>query len=480
MTLLAPADWGAFRVEGILLAGLLLLLIVEIVRPRGSRSPAGWLLIAAAAAALWSGLATAVPDAALWNGAFTVDALARYFKVLFLVCVIIVALSSLTELRDQPWAGEFYLCLGGSALGMMLLAGAGELISLFVSLELVSVSLFVMAGLRRGDVRSQEAGLKYLLIGAISTALFLFGASLVYMVCGSTLLKDIAASLPLHLKDPLLLIGLVLILAAMGFKTAAVPFHMWAPDVYEGGPTPMVAFASVASKATGFVLMIRLLLGPFRAMADDWVPLVSLMAAATLVVGSFLALPQTNIKRMLAYSSIAQAGYLLLGILAGTQRGVSAVLLYLGVYVFTNLGAFLTVVVVTRDTGSEEIADYTGLARRSPLLALSMMISLLSLAGIPPLGGFAGKLFLFASAMEQPGRFLWLVVLAVLLSIVSLYYYLMVIKQMYIGEPKSPAPVPLGAAAGVALLLCTLGVLATGIFPGVILEFASGVARTLL
>ncbi|MEK7475941.1 MAG: NADH-quinone oxidoreductase subunit N [Candidatus Coatesbacteria bacterium] len=470
-------DLSVFRVEAILLAGIGAGFLADLIRPRNWRSPAGWLLLAGAVAALVAAFAWPVPNASLWDGVFVVDGLARYFKILFLSALVIVTLASLRDMRDQSWAGEYYLCLGSSTTGMLLLSGANELVSLFVALELTSLSLYVMAALRRGEPKSQEAGLKYLLVGAFSTALFLFGASFVYAIGGSTALRDLAVAGPLHASEPLFLVGLVFMLAAVGFKVAAVPFHMWAPDVYEGGPTPMVAFASVASKAAGFVIMIRLLLGPFRVLQEDWTLLVSVMAAGTLLVGSFLAIPQTNIKRLLAYSSIAQAGYLLVGFVPGTPRGVSAVLLFLAIYVFTNLGAFISVIVVSRSAGSDEIAAFAGLSRRSPLVALVMMLSLLSLAGIPPLGGFVGKVYLFAAAMEFPSRFLWLVVLAVLLSIVSLYYYLLVIRRMYIEEPTTTAPIEPGFTAGLALLLCVLGILALGLAPRYLLDLAMGVAQ---
>lgn len=459
-------DWSVFRVEGVLLGSLGVMFLVDLVRPAGAKSPAGWILILGSAAALMTLFAWPVADQSLWNGAYSVDALARFFKVIFLVSALLVAMASLKFIEGNAWEGEYYFTLGCSTVGMMLLVGAGELISMFVALELTSISLYLLASLRKGDPLSQEAGLKYLLIGAFSSALFLFGVSLLYAACGTTSLLELKEAMRSHAADPLMLFALVMILAGIGFKMATAPFHMWAPDVYQGGPTPMVAFASVASKAAGFAMLLRIMLGPLASLEADWSFLLAVMAALTLIVGSFVALPQTNIKRLLAYSSIAQAGYLLVGFVAGTERAVSSVLLYLSIYVFTNLGAFLSVIIVTRHTGSEEISDLAGLSRRSPLLALAFMLSLFSLAGIPPLGGFVGKLYLFAAAMEHADRFLWLVVLAVLLSIVSLFYYLQVVRQMYIEQPKGQGPIPVGAAAGTALVICMAGILVTGIIPG--------------
>ena len=242
----------------------------------------------------------------------------------------------------------------------------------------------------------------------------------------------------------------------------------------------MVAFASVASKAAGFVIMLRVFMITLSSMQEDWALLLAIMAALTMAIGSFVAIPQTNIKRLLAYSSIAQAGYLLIGFVVGTERGVSAVLFYLVVYLFTNLGAFLSVIIYSQHTGSNEIADYKGLAQRSPLLALAFLLSLLSLAGIPPLGGFVGKLYLFAAAMEFHGKFLWLVIIGVVLSIVSLYYYLLVIRQMYIEPPKETGRVPVGPAATVALLCCIAGILVTGIWPKGVLDVTNAVAHAFL
>ena len=473
-------DWRVFRDEGILLAALGVMLAVDLVRPRGRPSPSGWILLAGSVLALLAGVLRPVPDASLWDGAYVVDALARYFKALFLLALALATLASFRYMQAKAWRGEFNLMLGVSTVGMMLLVGAGDLVSLFVSLELVSISLYVAASLARDEVTSQEAGLKYLLVGAFSTALFIFGMSFVYAGCGSTSLAAIRAAIGTGPGHPLAVAGVVLMLAGLGFKIAAVPFHMWAPDVYQGGPTPMVAFASVASKAAGFAIMIRLLVGTMAGLSGVWIPLLCVMAVATMTVGSFAAIPQTNIRRLLAYSSIAQAGYVLIGIVAGTPRGVSAVLFYLLVYLFTNLAAFISVLIVSRHAGNDEIASYAGLAQRSPLLALAFMLALLSLAGIPPLGGFVGKLYLFASAMEVSTRLLWLVVVGATLSIVSLFYYLMVIRQMYIEAPREPGAIPVGPAATIALLCCIAGMVVTGIWPNGVLDLTIAVAGPLV
>jgi len=425
---------------------------------------------------LLAGLLAPVPDAALWGGAWAVDPLARYFKALFLLSLGLVVLAGQEFMAGKPSRDEFFLALGASTVGMMLLVGAGDLVALFVALELVSIPLYIAASLSRDSVTSQEAGLKYLIVGAFSSALFLFGLSFVYGACGSTGFTEIRAAVSSPVPQPLVVAGLVLILAGAGFKVAVVPFHMWAPDVYQGGPTPMVAFASVASKAAGFALMIRLLLGVLAGTHEVQIFLLSIIAALTMTVGSLVAIPQTNVRRLLAYSSVTQAGYILIGFAAGTERGATAVLFYLLVYLFTNLGAFISVMIFYRHAGSDDIAAYAGLSRRSPLLALALMLALLSLAGIPPLGGFVGKLYLFAAAMEVSGRLLWLVVVGAALSIVSLFYYLMVIREVYISQPTDQSAIRVGPGATIALLACVAGMVATGIWPGPAIDLARSIA----
>jgi NADH-quinone oxidoreductase subunit N len=489
---LSWAGLGAFRDVGLLLAAVIVLFAIELVRPRpaGGRpvrpgtgpapSYAGWILLAGALVALAVAALWPVPDTVLWGGAFVVDPLSRFYGLFFLMALALVTAASLDFLGDRAWRGEFYFLLGSATAGMMLLAGAGDLLVLYVALELSSISLYVMASLEKGESASQEAGIKYLLTGAFSSAVLLFGMALVYAATGSAVLVDIYRVSVFQQGNPLLVLGMIFILAGLGFKVAVVPFHMWAPDVYQGGPAPMVAFASVASKAAGFAALTRVLAFALASSSGAWAPVLACVTAATLVVGSFAAIPQTNVRRLLGYSSIAQAGYILLGFTAGGERGAAAVLYYLVVYLFTNLGAFLSVMIFSRHAKSDEISAYAGLARRSPLLALAFMLSLLSLAGIPPLGGFTGKMFLFASAMARSGQYLWLVILGAVLSIVSLYYYLEVIRRMYITEPSAGGRIPVHPAAAAALLLCIAGIIATGVWPSVVLDAATVVARTVM
>jgi NADH-quinone oxidoreductase subunit N len=473
-----------FRDEAVLLAGLLAALVAEIMRPRGGASRACWIVLGSAVAGLVAGLAWPVADGTLWGGVFIVDAVSRLFKLVFLAALALACLVAREDMEGKRGEGEYYLFVASSTVGMMLMASAGDLLSLFVSLELAGISLYAASSVYRGDPRSQEAGLKYLLIGAFSSGLFLYGASMLYAVAGTTRLAGLPAEMAGKMSDPMALAGMVLVLAGVAYKVGAVPFHGWAPDVYEGAPPHAAAFASTASKAAGFAVLVRFLAGSLGFLQGNWSILLAVMAVASMGFGSFAAIPQTNVRRLLAYSSIAQAGFILVGFVPGTERSLSSVLFYLVVYLFTNFGAFACAAAVRASTGGDDIANYRGLAKRSPLLALAMALSLLSLAGIPPLGGFAGKLYLFSAAMAAGGKWLWLVITAVLLSIVSLYYYLLVIRRMYMEEPgddeASSGPVRVGRAGAIAIMVCVAGMLLTGILPGGFMAAGLEAARRLL
>jgi NADH-quinone oxidoreductase subunit N len=474
-----------FRDEGILLAAVAAGFIWDVLRPRGSRCRSGWIVLAGAVGALAAALASPVPEGSLWGGVFLVDPLSRFAKAVFLAGLALACLVAHADMEGKRGEGEYHLFLGASTLGMMLLASAGDLLSLFVALELTGISLYAASAVYRGDARSQEAGLKYLLVGAFSSGIFLYGASMLYGVGGTTRLAGLAAEVAGRAADPMALAGMVLVVAGIAYKVGAVPFHAWAPDVYEGAPPHAAAFASTASKAAGFIVLARLLMATMGFMKQDWSLVLAVMAVASMVLGSFAAIPQANVRRVLAYSSIAQAGYILVGFVPGTERGMSSVLFYLPVYLFMNFGAFACAAAVRSRTGSDDLAGWNGLAKRSPLLALAMTLSLLSLAGIPPLGGFAGKVYLFSAAMEGGGRWLWLVVTGVLLSIVSLYYYLLVIRRMYMAEPDEGSvaqagTIRPGVAASLAIMACVAGIIVTGILPSWVLGAAIETARRLL
>ncbi len=408
-----------------------------------------------------------------FGGVFSADALGRYFKTLVLLALGWVILSAWDFSRDwrRP-QGEYLLLLLAAALGMMFLASAQELVLLYVGLELTTFPLVLLVAYQPAQAKSSEGGLKYLILAALGSAILLFGFSLVYVLTGVTRLAEVTARLAVLDSNPVLLFGLLCALAGIGFKVAMVPFHTWAPDAYEGAPTPVTAFLSVAGKTAGFALAFRLLPGFFPAQQVQWSQVLAILAAVTMTLGNFAAIPQTNLKRLLAYSSIAQAGFILMGLAAYSPRGLSALLFYLGAYLFTNLGAFGVVIAVEKATGATEIAAYQGLAQRSPRLALGLLLALLSLAGIPPLAGFAAKFYLFTAAYGQGLQ--WLVVLAVLNSALSLYYYLRVVRVMYILPPETGStPIRLrDRPLTAALLLCLAGILVLGFYPGPFVELA--------
>jgi NADH-quinone oxidoreductase subunit N len=395
------------------------------------------------------------------------DWLGFTFTLLFLFGAAITALFSM-EFRQLGGRGEFYLLLLASTLGMTLMASSTDLIMIFLAIETTSIPLYVLAGFLKDDNKSTEAGIKYLLFGALTSAILIYGFSLLYGFTGKTnlyTLTEIVVEMGLAL--PLAVGVLILVMVGFGFKISAVPFHFWAPDVYEGAPTPVAGFLSTASKAAGFAILMRVLLTAFadQTVIQYWVVIISALAVFSMTLGNGLALAQRNIKRLLAYSSIAHAGYALIGLAALSQIGISAIIFYLLAYVVSNLAAFGVVAAFWRVSGSDEIADYAALSRRSPVLALIMLVAFLSLAGMPPLGGFVGKFLVFAAAVST-GQ-VWLAFIGVLNSIVGLYYYLVVLKVVYLYRSEDEEkPVLLSRPYTLALVILVFGIVLLGTFFG--------------
>jgi NADH-quinone oxidoreductase subunit N len=424
----------------------------------------------------------------LWNGMFVSDSYANFFKIIFLGAAFFAIGSSFgTVERMTHHRGEYFALILFSTSGMMFLVSSLELITLYIGLELTTIPLFVLAAYHKTNRGSSEAGLKYLIIGAASSALLLYGFSIVYGLAGSTFMHQITINLSLHWLafgdvGPGFTVALMLIVAGLAFKLAIVPFHMWAPDVYEGAPTPITAFLSVASKAAGLAAFVRLFCGTFIAFATDimaprdWGTLVAFLAAITMILGNVIAIRQTNIKRMLAYSSIAQAGYIMVGVVAASKLGVASVSFYAFAYLFANMGAFAIVTLFAERTGSEQIADYAGFSKSSPVLAILMTVFMLSLAGIPPLAGFLAKYYVFAAAIQA--GYTWLVILAVLTTVVALYYYANVIRLMYLVPDTNPHHIIPSFPAGLVLLLTAVGVVIFGILPQSMLELAIDAASS--
>lgn len=405
-----------------------------------------------------------------FSGLLVVDDFAIFFQLAFLLAAALVALSAVAFLERYPGAeGEFYGLMLFSTTGMMLMAGTRELVSIYLALELTSISLYLLAGLAKRDRKSSEAALKYLLLGALSSAILLYGMALLYGLSGTTDLAGIAKAVGQG-SSPVLLLAMALVASGFGFKIAAVPFQMWAPDVYEGAPTPVTAFLSVASKAAGFSVVIRVFTVAMGGIQADWVTLFAVLSALTMTLGNVVALTQQNIKRMLAYSSIGHAGYLLLGVAAATVSGVSSVMFYLLAYTVTNVAAFTVVILASTAIPDDRIEGYSGLHRRAPLLAFAMAVSLLSLAGLPPMAGFFAKFYLFAAAYQA--GLVWLVVLGLINSAISLFYYVWVIRQMYLVAPSDEEPVRFPATAFASLVVAVVAVLALGIFSDPFVSFA--------
>jgi NADH-quinone oxidoreductase subunit N len=396
-----------------------------------------------------------------------------FFHWLFLITTLVVALISYRylEVRGEHH-GEYYGILLLAQCGMFFLASGTDLVTILVGLELMAVSFYILVGFLRADKRSNEAALKYLLLGAFSTGFLAYGFSLMYGMAGSTRLGEIASALaardPL---DPVMILAMATTAVGLFFKISAAPFHMWAPDAYEGAPTTVTAFLSVGSKAASFALLTRIFLGPLAASRETWEPLLAVVAVLSMVVGNFAAVTQTNTKRLLAYSSISHAGYILLGLVAGNSTGLRGVLVYLLAYTFMNLGAFLVITVLNRrQIAGEDINDLAGLMRRSPGYALLMLVFLLSLAGIPPTAGFLGKYYIFLSLVET-GHYA-LAVIAALFVAVAIYYYLRMVRAMFIEKLEEPEPLSTSLGIRVALGVTGFLTLFIGIYPDPFLRFA--------
>lgn len=429
-------------------------------------------------------LSTPMISLDVFGGLFTGDLLSLITRTLLLVGTLLVLLFTrayIDEKSEVP--GEFYVILLSALLGGMMLAGAKDLIMVFVALETLSISSYVLVGFLRGQALSAEAGLKYLLYGGMSTAILLFGLSILYGLTGSMDFVAIGAKLPeaaASVHPIVLSIMTIMIVGGLCFKLSAAPFHMWAPDTYEGAPTPVVAFLSVVSKIAAFTLAIRFFTLVFADMAH-WASLIAVLSVVSMVVGNVVALAQRNIKRLLAYSTVAHVGYLLLGLVVMTDAGLSSVLYYLISYLFMNLGAFAVVTHFENETGRTDIAAYAGLVRKRKGLVLILSIMLLSLAGIPITAGFFGKFFLFQAVANAGNQYLWLVVVALLTSTISLYYYLNVMRLMIIAEPSDaveslpgkPADNRSASLVSYATAICLAATLALGILAEPMMRFSS-------
>jgi NADH-quinone oxidoreductase subunit N len=449
----------------ILILGMLLL-IVEPFWKEEQRRTAGWLTAGGLLISMLISLIFGQPGQpiATLGGMVRFDWLGFFFKMLFIFSGAATALLMMDNERLGN-RGEAYLLLLASILGMNLMAVSSDLIMLFLAIETTSIPLYVLAGFILGNDKSTEAGFKYLLFGILTTTIMLYGFSLVFGFAGTTDLYQLADMFRTSDLSLLSAFGvLALILVGIGFKVSIVPFHFWAPDVYEGSPTPIAGFLSTASKAAGFAVLVRLFFVSFPNFAPSWTVALAILAAVTMTLGNLLTLPQTNIKRLLAYSSVAHAGYAMIGVVAFNQLGAASVVFYLAAYIATNLLAFGIVMAYSRITGLEDIRDYAGMSRRNPILALMMLSAFLSLTGMPPFAGFVTKVVVFAAGIQA--GYTWLVVVGILNSVVGAYYYLNVMKFVYLyrmpNEDEENHPVPLTRPYAIALGVLTIGVILIG------------------
>jgi NADH-quinone oxidoreductase subunit N len=475
----SAADFLYILPELVLTGGAMLVLLLSVLVPRRDGLIL-WTALAVVAITLVLVVRFFGLDVTAARGLLAIDGFAAFFKVIVLLSAALTLLMSAPYLRVEGIkVGEYYFLILCASIGMMFMASGVDLITLFIGLETMAVSFYVLVGFLKPNPRSNEAAVKYFLLGGFSLGILLYGMSLIYGATGTTSLPGIAAALSGQDSTMMLVLAVILVGAGMGFKIAAVPFHMWAPDVYEGAPTPVTAFLSVGSKAASFAMLLRIFVVGLPSLGDEWALFFLVLAVVTMTVGNIAALTQSNLKRMLAYSSIAHAGYLLIGVVVRTERGVAAMLVYLGVYLFMQLGAFAVVTAMRRsDSIGDELKDLNGLSKRSPMVAFAMLFFMLSLGGIPPTAGFMGKIWLFGAAIDA--GFIWLAVIAVANSAVSIYYYLRVVVFMWINQEEPVgSPLVIGPAMRVAIGVALLGTVVLGLYPQFLFEHAETAARTL-
>lgn len=478
----APQDFLLIAPQLILTVLGFLIILIGLIFPQLYRETLAAIVLIGLAAAIFVALQNWGASSIVFNGMLTADKFSAGFQCIFIIGAALTVLLSLNELEGQYlYYSEYFAIVVFATVGMMLMAAGNHLLTIFMGLETLSISLYILAGFRRTHELALESSFKYFLLGAFASGFLLYGIALVYGATGSANLQDIAQAIRDGnlLSNHLLTAGLVLMFIGFGFKIALVPFHQWAPDVYQGAPTPVAAFMATGSKAAGFAALLRVVIATGMLADVRWQDALWVLAVLTMTIGNVIALRQENIKRMLAYSSIAHAGYILVGVIAANERGYSSVLFYLLSYTFMNIGAF-GVVSMLSDKSNEtlRISDYRGLAQRRPLVALAMAVFMFSLAGIPPSAGFVGKFYVFGAAVQA--GYIWLVVLGVLNSLVSLYYYLGVVVNMYmhdpVDQPAQPVPLP---TVGLALAIAVFAILDLGIFPARWIEAFQDLAASL-
>ena len=480
-----------FLPEFAITATILLLVVLHVVTKSPKSTASGFLsLLGVGAAILLAGIAPAGAGRSIFEGMVAHDGFAVFFKVLTALATLVVIFMSMDS-RDLVGRSqaEYYIFLLSTLLGMFLLSSATDIVMLYLALELVSIPSYMLAGYLKGQERSTEAAMKYVVYGATASGVMIYGFSILFGLTGSTQVAEIGRALAAGKATLPMLLAAVMVAVGFGYKIAAVPFHMWSPDVYEGAPTPAVAFFSVGPKAAGFAILVRFYYtafassdpgtGLWRLTAGvDWTLLFAALSAVTMTVGNLVAVQQSNVKRLLAYSSIAHAGYMLMGFVLLSPAGIHAILFYLVVYLFMNLGAFYVVVVVSNAVRGEDITDFSGLGSRAPFAAVVLAIFLFALTGIPPFSGFIGKVYLFAEVLNR-GVY-WLAIVAGLNSVVALYYYARIVRAMFLDEPKEASAVAVAAVPRAMLVLLVVPTLILGIYWEPVARIAADSVRMLV
>jgi len=466
--------------EGWLALAAMALLMLGVFRGNSATRLVAWLSVAALAVALVMVLAAPTGPTVTFSGMFIVDDFARFMKVLVLVGSGLAIVMSLGYIRHQNIERfEYPVLIVLATLGMTMMISANDLIALYIGLELQSLALYVLAAFRRDSTRSSEAGLKYFVLGALASGMLLYGCSLIYGFSGTTSFEALAAGLNGPGSPATgLIVGLVFVIAGLAFKVSAVPFHMWTPDVYEGAPTPITAFFSVAPKIAAFALFLRVMIGPFAGLLDQWQQVIMFVAVASMVLGAFAAIWQSNIKRLMAYSSIGHVGYALVGLAAGSEEGVRGALVYWVIYLAMNVGAFACILCMRRADGMvEDIDDLKGLSRTNPIMALAMAIFMFSLAGIPPMAGFFAKFYVFVAAINE-GLYV-LAVIGLVASVVAAFYHLRIVKVMYFDDPAEPFDRPIGTEMAVVMGGASIFTMFFFVYPAPLLATAQAAATAL-
>lgn len=464
-----PTDLLYLLPEIVVTIGACALLIAPVVGNRRQQHSAKWSMLVLLAITAGSVLACSyavrgVKQTTSFGDMFALDSYAIFFKLVFIATIAVITLISDEYLRESRYSlWEYYSLLAFALCGMMFMASGVHLITIYVGLELLSLSSYILAGYYKSELKSTEAAMKYFILGAVSSAILLYGISLIYGVCGSVNLLDIAASVNTIITNDALMVGIIMLGAGLCFKVAAAPFHVWTPDVYEGAPTPITAFLSTASKVAAFAAFARIFYLGLHHFQLDWSNVLAVIAALSMIIGNLAAITQDNLKRMLAYSSIGHAGYVILGIIGVNAMGLRGVMIYSVVYIFASLGIWATILMMRRhEYAGEHISDFDGLYRRSPFWAFAMIMFLLSLGGIPPTAGFIGKYFLFYAAVQA--GFGWLAIIAVLMSAVSMFYYLRIVVAMYFREGRD-AEVAASGSLKLVAAFCLVITLLFGVLP---------------